>query len=86
MTQDAKKFYYDTALSSHENQLDLLLKFAGPEHLLFGTDYPFAPRKSIDTFTGYLDEYVMDEGVREAINRGNALKLFPRLGGKKDVS
>lgn len=27
MTQDAKKFYFDTALSSNKNQLDLLLKF-----------------------------------------------------------
>ena len=82
MTQDAKEFYFDTALSSNQNQLDLLLKFVGPERLLFGTDFPFAPRKSIDTFTRYLGEYEMDDGVREAINRGNALKMFPRLGSK----
>lgn len=79
MTQDAKKFYYDAALSSHKNQLDLLLKFVGPGRLLFGTDSPFALRKSIDTFTRYPGEYEMDEGVREAIHRGNALKTFPRL-------
>lgn len=82
MTRDAKKFYYDTALSSNGNQLDLLFKFAGPERVLFGTDFPFAPRKSIDTFTRYLGEYEMDEGVRAAVDRGNALKLFPRLGGE----
>lgn len=65
-----------------KDQLDLLLKFVGPERLLFGTDVPFAPRKSIDTFTRYLGGYEIDERAREAINRGNALKMFPRLGGK----
>ena len=56
------------------------MKFVGPERLLFGTDFPFAPRKSIDAFTRYLGEYVRwMKGVREAIDRGNALKTFPRL-------
>ena len=82
MTNDAKKFYYDAALSTNMNQLDLLLKFAGPERLLFGTDFPFAPRKSIDTFTRYLGEYEMDEEVREAVNGSNAFKVFPRLGSE----
>lgn len=82
MAQDAKRFYYDTALSSHAIQLDVLLKFIGPERVLFGSDFPFAPGKTIDTFARHLEGYEMEGEVREAVYRGNALRLFPRLVGK----
>lgn len=41
-------FYFDTALSSSAAALPTLLAFAEPDHLLFGSDFPFArsPRAS----------------------------------------
>lgn len=77
--EDAKNLYYDLALSSNEYQLGLLTKFAKPDNILFGTDFPYAPTATIRTHTKALDEYEMDTNQEYRIARGNALKLFPRL-------
>ncbi len=37
---DFKSFYFDTALSSYDANLTLAESFVGPDHLLFGTDFP----------------------------------------------
>jgi predicted TIM-barrel fold metal-dependent hydrolase len=78
--EDARSFYYDLALSSNQYTLDLLLQFAAPGRILFGTDFPYAPRKTIGTLAGMWDGYAVDEGQRMRMDRGNALGLFPRLG------
>jgi predicted TIM-barrel fold metal-dependent hydrolase len=51
-----------------------------PSHILFGSDWPFAPEpiteatvKGLHTYDGF------SEQDRAAIERGNALRLFPRL-------
>jgi len=77
--EDARSFYYDLALSGNEYTLGLLTKFAKPDHILFGSDFPYAPRQAIDYFTSGYDDYGLDDKQRLAINQGNALKLFPRL-------
>ncbi|KAN0117889.1 amidohydrolase family protein [Hyaloscypha variabilis] len=41
--EEAKRFYFDTALSSNPGVLDLLLRFAAKGHVLFGSDFPNAP-------------------------------------------
>ncbi|KAL9618597.1 MAG: hypothetical protein Q9160_006708 [Pyrenula sp. 1 TL-2023] len=79
MLEDARELYYDLALSSNEYQLGLLLKFAKPENILFGSDFPYAPTATIKWHTKELDEYKMDDLQDLQISRGNALKLFPRL-------
>ncbi|KAL9595244.1 MAG: hypothetical protein Q9179_005057 [Wetmoreana sp. 5 TL-2023] len=78
---ELKNFYYDVALGSGDLVLPFLTKFAKPGHVLFGSDLPYAPRPTIDFFTGNLDEYEkgLSEEERFAIDRGNALELFPRL-------
>ena len=76
---EARSFYFDLALSGNEFTLGLLLKFAKPGHIMFGSDFPYAPRKTIDTHTDNLDRYRMSEGQAFEVNRGNALRLFPRL-------
>ncbi len=77
--EDARSFYYDLALSSNEHTLGLLLSFAQEENILFGTDFPYAPTKTIETHTHNLEEFELGKERSYRIARGNALKLFPRL-------
>ena len=77
--EEARGFYFDIALSSNEFQLPLIRKFARPGHLLFGTDFPYVPPPGIEFHTTNFDVCEISREEREAINRGDALKLFPRL-------
>ncbi len=77
--EDARSFYYDLALSGNKHTLGLLLGFARRDRVLFGTDFPYAPLKAIETNTRGLEGYELELGWRHAIARENALALFPRL-------
>jgi 6-methylsalicylate decarboxylase len=78
---DFASFYFDTALSSSAAALPTLLAFAKPGHITFGSDWPFAPLAAGQLFAAGLDTYSgLDAPGRDAINRQNALRLFPRLG------
>jgi predicted TIM-barrel fold metal-dependent hydrolase len=74
---DFAGFYYDIALSGTPAALPSLLAFAKPGHVLFGSDYPFAPNAAVAYFTATGDAYA--DADHAAINRGSALALFPRL-------
>lgn len=76
---DARSLYYDLALSSNELTLALLIKFAGPSRILFGTDFPYAPTKTIHSYVEMLDESSLSQKEMAQIDRQNALELFPRL-------
>jgi 6-methylsalicylate decarboxylase len=74
-------FYFDTALSSSAAALPTLLAFAKPGHITFGSDWPFAPVAAGKLFAAGLETYPgLDNASRNAIDRANALALFPRLG------
>ncbi|MCV7092411.1 amidohydrolase family protein, partial [Mycobacterium interjectum] len=78
---DFASFYFDTALSSSAAALPSLLAFAGPGLVTFGSDWPFAPVAAGKLFAAGLETYPgLDDGARAAIERTNALALFPRLG------
>lgn len=78
---DFAGFYFDTALSSSAAALPSLLAFARPGHVTFGSDWPFAPAAAAKLFAAGLETYPgLDGRARGAIERGNALALFPRLG------
>lgn len=78
---DFAGFYFDTALSSSAAALPTLLAFAKTGHITFGSDWPFAPIVAGQIFAAGLDTYPgLDAHARAAINRENALALFPRLG------
>ena len=77
--QRLRRFYYDTALSSSHYALPALLAFAPPEHIFFGSDWPYAPAERGAHFANLLDGFPMTPEQRHAIDRGNALKLFPRF-------
>ncbi|KVV21678.1 amidohydrolase [Burkholderia multivorans] len=74
-----RKFYFDTALSS-PSALPSLAAFADPSHILFGSDFPYAPAPISSLFTAEQDaSTVLGAAQHAAINRDNALPLFPRL-------
>ncbi len=78
---DFAGFYFDTALSSSAAALPSLLAFAKPGHVTFGSDRPFAPIAAGKLFAAGLETYPgLDPDARAAIERTNALALFPRLG------
>jgi predicted TIM-barrel fold metal-dependent hydrolase len=78
---DFSSFYFDTALSSSAAALPTLLAFAKPGHITFGSDYPYAPVAAGKLFAAGLETYsAIDARTRTAIERTNALTLFPRLG------
>lgn len=79
IVDDAKSFYFDTALASTANILDSLLKWAPKEQILFGSDFPFAFNETIEFYTEKLEDYEMDDQARQMLYRNNALELFPRL-------
>jgi 6-methylsalicylate decarboxylase len=77
--RELKRLYCDTASASSAPQLAAMLKFFPESNVLFGSDYPFInPGHDI----AELDEHPMSVAMRAAIDRDNALALFPRL---KDV-
>jgi predicted TIM-barrel fold metal-dependent hydrolase len=76
----AKWFYFDTALSGNEITLPALLKFAAPGHVLFGSDFPYAPVATVNTNT------IVGKKVLAEWNKGsdvdlaaNAANLISRL-------
>ncbi len=79
--EDFSSFYFDTALSSSSAALPTLLAFAKPGHITFGSDFPFAPVVASQYFATELASYPgLDADTRTAIDRTNALALFPRFG------
>lgn len=76
---DFRSFYFDTALSSSPAALPTLLAFARPGHILFGSDWPFAPTPAGQYFANGLDSGV-DHATLTTVNRTSAEALFSRLG------
>ena len=79
LLEDLSSFYFDTALSSSPTALPSLLAFARPGHVLYGSDWPFAPDLAVGYFSSHLDRYPLDDDLRVAISEGNALGLFTRF-------
>ncbi len=81
-----QKFYFDLALSGSPTALPSLLAFAKPDHVTFGTDWPYAPEMAVAAFTGmYQQGYALNDAQRASTDRGNAEALFPRLRGNQEA-
>jgi predicted TIM-barrel fold metal-dependent hydrolase len=77
-----KNLYYDTALSAFPTALGSLRELVDPSHILFGSDYPFAPESVIEATERGIEGYTpIDAAQRNIIEREAALALFPRLRG-----
>lgn len=73
------QFYYDVALSATPATFPSLLQVAPRDHITYGTDFPFAPAVAVRFMTKQYEHCRLDRSLREAIDRGNAEALFPRL-------
>ena len=74
---ELKRFYYDTAQTSNKGSMSALAAIIPVSQIVFGTDFPY--RTSIDHVKGLRDSGVFTEAQLMEIERGNALKLLPRL-------
>ena len=73
------RLYFDTALSANRFTFASLLELVGTGHVLFGTDYPFAPEATMTATVEGLAELGLPAADLAGIERDNALALLPRL-------
>ena len=79
-----RRLYYDTALSATQFALPCLMQLADPTHVLFGTDYPFAPEHvTSETVLGLAEHGGLDATAMEAVERDNAARLLPRCRDRR---
>jgi predicted TIM-barrel fold metal-dependent hydrolase len=71
-------FWYDNALSPGEQTFGSLDHVARPERVVFGTDYPFANPGVIAEAVKTHESGFLSDARRAAIDRSNALALFPK--------
>jgi predicted TIM-barrel fold metal-dependent hydrolase len=61
----------------------MLLEFTAPDHIMYGSDFPYAPPKTIAALLREFEEENLGQDLEYTINRGNALRLFPRFQMKE---
>lgn len=75
-----RRFYYDTALSPTATTLGSLLQLVDIDHVLFGSDFPFAPAAvSTASVNALSRSELLDADQLRSVMRDNALRLFPRF-------
>ena len=78
---EVRRLFFDLALSANPITLNALLQLTEPSHIMFGTDYPFAPAPAIDGNTAAFDRLMttLSPEQQRMINTENARSLFPKL-------
>ena len=77
--QKLKRFWYDTALSPSFATMGSLLHVADPTKVLFATDWPMSGAVGTTESVKCISAPgLLSEQQQADINRGNALKLFPK--------
>jgi len=75
-----RRFYYDTALSASPHAFASLLTLVDSSKIVFGTDYIFATQAVVPLTIKGIREYAgFHANDIAAIERENAMDLFPRL-------
>lgn len=78
--KELRKLHYDLAGAPVPELLGALLHVADPQHLHYGSDWPFTPLDSCEELAAKLDATpLFDEDTHRAAMSGNARRLFPRL-------
>lgn len=73
-------FYYETALSTQPPTFEALKETTDESHLLFGSDAHYAPESQAVKMIEIIEDYhKFSESEIAAIERKNALELFPRF-------
>ena len=73
---ELRRLYYDVANATNPSSLAALMNLVPTSQIVWGSDYPYRP--VAPTATGW-DNYVAAPEIKSAVNRENALKLFPRF-------
>lgn len=73
---ELKKLHYDIANATNPSSLAALMKLVPTSQIVWGSDFPYRPVGP--TATGW-DAYEAAPEIKSAVNRDNALKLFPRF-------
>ncbi len=76
LMDEMSHLYFDVAHATYPGPLFALTKVVPTSQILFGSDYPIVP---YPVSAGPLDHFGFQPGELQAINRGNAERLFPRL-------
>lgn len=76
--EDFQKFYVDTAILGNPKALELAVDFFGDDHVLFGTDAPFAVMPNGDTseIIQAIAQMNVSKAIKEDIYNNNILKLI----------
>jgi 6-methylsalicylate decarboxylase len=76
-----RHFWYDIAISSGPTTMGALKTVADPGKIVFGSDWPFVQAPLVaEAIKLHTAPGLHSEAERAAIDRGNALKLFPQFG------
>jgi len=81
-----RSLYYDTALSANPNALTSLTELVGADHILFGSDYPFAPELATQMTVEGVADHPFAGADRARVERGSALDLLPSLQRRLQVA
>jgi len=73
-----RSFYFDLAMSASPTVLPSLLAFTGADHVMVGSDFPYAPSGPIEGNLASLRAYPLAAGDRAMIERGTAECLLLR--------
>ena len=74
-----RHFWYDIALSSGPTTMGALKTVADPARIVFGSDWPFVQAPLLEeAVTQHMTPGLHGDAERAAIDRGNALALFPQ--------
>ena len=75
-----RQFYYDTALSANAHSLASLLQLVDADHVLFGSDFPFAPEMITTVSVANMRRTdLLESNAKELVFSENAVRLFPRF-------
>jgi 6-methylsalicylate decarboxylase len=72
------RFWYDNALAPTAETLACVERLAPNGQIVFGSDWPFANARVISEAVKTYEAVSIPHKQREAIDRGNALSLFPQ--------
>ncbi|MFV8380863.1 amidohydrolase family protein [Corynebacterium hindlerae] len=73
--QTLSKFYFDAA-NFHEPSLRLAAETFGPTQIMAGSDFPYFQDSKYTRAFSYVRDSSLSEEHREAVLRGNAMRLF----------
>jgi 6-methylsalicylate decarboxylase len=80
-----RSLYYEIASTTAAYALRSLQELVGPRRILWGSDLPFVYGERLKIEVDHWQDYHgFDEDARAAVERENALELFPRLTAKAD--